>query len=119
MTDRTLLAADVDRIGLNELRNPGWDPICFCSQDGKKYYMPALIRLSLDTIGSDFYFDQFLFHLELDGEHNALFSSCSSDQRQFIAKFIAFMIEHHAAEIERNCCTDRVLRVYEIWSKDK
>lgn len=115
--DRTLCETDVEHIGLNELGNPGWDPICFCSDDGKKYYLPALMRLSLETIESDFYFDQCLFHLELDGENNALFSSCSSAQKRFVTKFIAYMIEHYAAAIERHCCTDQVLRVYEIWSK--
>lgn len=117
--DRTLLESDVERIGLTELGNPGWDPICFCSEDGKKYYLPALIRLSVDTIASDFYFDQFLFHLELDGENNVLFSSCSAKQRQFIARFVAFMIENYAAEIDDCCCTDQALRVYEIWSKEE
>jgi hypothetical protein len=114
--DQTLLTSDVDHIGLNELGNPGWDPICFCSPDGKKYYLPAMIRLSLDTVESDFYFDQLLFHLELDGENNALVTSCSGLQRAFIAKFIAYMIETHAAKIEYNCSGDQVLRVYEIWA---
>ena len=115
--DRTLLETDVDQISLNELGNPGWDPLCFCSEVGKKYYLPALIRLSLDTVGTDFYFGQFLFHLELDGENNALFSSCSSPQRQLVAKFIALMIENHAAKLDRNGCAQQALRVYEIWTK--
>ena len=61
--DQTLLALDIDIIGIDELGNPGWDPICFASPEGKKYYLPALIRLSLDTMMDEFYLDQFLFHL--------------------------------------------------------
>ena len=115
--DATLLASDVDHIGLVELGNPGWDPICFCSVEGKQYYLPAMIRLAFDTMTSDFYFDQLLFHLELDGEDNVLFLSCSVTQRDFIVRFLTQMIETYAAEIERYCCADQALRVYEIWAQ--
>lgn len=33
--DETLRSTDVDTIGLGELGNPAWDPICFCSSEGK------------------------------------------------------------------------------------
>lgn len=114
--DETLVNADIDTIGLEELGNPAWDPICFCSDDGKKYYMPALIRLSLDTLDNEFYFEQLLFHLESNGANNSLFASCSTTQRAFIAAFIAFMLAHHAEQIERNHCTSDALRTYQIWS---
>lgn len=48
--DQTLLAFDVDSIGLAQLGNPGWDPLCFSSAEGLMYYLPALIRLTLDTM---------------------------------------------------------------------
>ncbi len=115
--DQTLKNSDVDRIGLDELGNPGWDPICFCSDEGKKYYMPAFIRLSLETVHGDYYLGQLLFHLEGDGEDNALFLSCSTEQRQFIASFITYMIHRYADQVDSNCYTDNALRVHEIWSK--
>ena len=43
--DQTLLNCDVDSIGLEALGNPGWDPLCFCTEEGFRYYMPALVRL--------------------------------------------------------------------------
>lgn len=114
--DETLRSCNVDTIGLDALGNPGWDPVCFCSDTGKRYYMPAFIRLSIDTVNSDFYFDQFLFHLEKDGPGNSLVLSCSAEQRKYIAQFIEYMIADYANEIDRNLCSDQVLRVYEIWS---
>ena len=48
--DETLLSKTIDSIGLDEIGKEGWDPICFCSNEGKIYYMPSFIRLSLDTI---------------------------------------------------------------------
>src|SRR5687767_15001421 len=63
--DQTLLSFDHDSIGLSELGNPGWDPLCFSSPEGLIYYMPAMVRLTLDTIDNpqESYLDQFLFHL--------------------------------------------------------
>ena len=53
-------------ISLKEAGNPGWDPICFVSAEGFRYFMPGLCRLAL-AIGQDSYLDQFLFHLESKG----------------------------------------------------
>lgn len=116
--DQTLINSDVEIIGLSELGNPGWNPLCFCSIDGMKYYMPALIRLTLETIETDcmdFYFAQLLFHLESDGKNNSLFVACNPEQRQFIAGFVEYMINNHSEKIESNCCSDEAIRVYEIW----
>ena len=68
--DQTLLNATIDTIGLDELGNPGWDPVCFASAEGKQYYFPAFVRLSLDSIDHEFYFGQLLFHLEGSGAGN-------------------------------------------------
>ncbi len=115
--DNTLKVSTVDTIGIEELGNPGWDPICFCSDEGKRYYMPALIRLSLETVQNEFYFGQFLFHLENVGKNNCLILSCSEQQRKFIASFVEHMINTYADEIERNLYTDEALKVHGAWAK--
>jgi hypothetical protein len=50
--DAVLTASDVNAIGLQQLGNPGWDPLCFTSAEGLLYYMPALIRLTLETMAT-------------------------------------------------------------------
>jgi hypothetical protein len=60
--DQTLASNTPDTITLNELGNPGWDPICFATPQAFLYYMPALARLALDT-GEDGYLDQLLFRI--------------------------------------------------------
>ena len=114
--DQTLLGSTIDTIGLSELGNPGWDPMCFCSAEGIEYYFPALVRLSLDTASSaDFYFEQLLFHLEYGGAENRSLEHCSDSQREFVARFIEHMISTYPDEIEENMCTQEALNVYGLW----
>jgi len=114
--DATLKEADVDTIGIEALGNPSWDPICFCHTEGKKYYLPALVRLSIETIHTEFYFEQFLFHLSGDDDQTSLHRSCSMAQRKFIEAFLAHMIECYAHEIELHTCTDDLLHAHQTWS---
>jgi hypothetical protein len=114
--DESLRNCTIDTIGMEQLGNPAWDPMCFCSAEGKKYYMPALVRLCMETINTNNpYLMQFLFHLEGDGENNDLIVSCTTEQRSFIASFVQYLIETYPIVIEHNFCTDNAFRVYEIW----
>jgi len=117
--DETLLAHDVDSIGLEQLGNPGWDPLCFSSAEGLLYYLPALIRLTLDTIDNprEAYLDQMLFHLIHDGEGNRLVRACSREQRAFVADFLEHLVDNHSSQIEAGAfSSDDILRAHEIWS---
>ncbi|MCM3904904.1 MAG: hypothetical protein ND866_24675 [Pyrinomonadaceae bacterium] len=116
--DQTLSAADVDSIGLQQLGNPGWDPLCFSSAEGLIYYMPALIRLTLDTLDNprESYLDQMLFHLIQDGMRNRLVSACTREQRKFVADFLEYLVENHGPRIETGVFrSDDLLRAHEIW----
>jgi hypothetical protein len=116
--DQTLVAFDVDSIGLPELGNPGWDPLCFSSVEGLMYYMPALIRLTLDTMDNPqgTYLDQMLFHLNQDGIGNRLVSACNKEQRDFVAAFLEYLVERQSAQIEAGVFTaDDLLKAHEVW----
>lgn len=116
--DEILCNSDIENIGMEQLGNPAWDPMCFCSVEGKKYYMPSLIRLCLETLEThESYLAQFLFHLEANGVGGELVSTCSAYEREFMAFFIGHLIENYASEIEGNVCTDDILRIHEIWTK--
>jgi hypothetical protein len=117
--DRTLSEFDRNSIGLEQLGNPGWDPLCFAHPEGLVYYLPALIRITLDTIStpSEQYLGQFLFHLIKDGPGNTFVEACSHEQRQFVAAFLEYLIEHHTVELHEDTMTSQdVLRAHEIWS---
>lgn len=117
--DETLLKFDVDTIGLEQLGNPGWDPLCFSSAEGLVYYLPAMIRLTLDGMETPVqsYLDQLLFHLIYDGADNRLVTACSKEQRHFVMKFLEHLIDNYSEEIESGVFfSDDILRAHEIWS---
>ena len=115
--DEVLRRSEVESIGLKELGSPAWDPICFSSPEGVKYYLPAMVRLTLDNIENpqQNYLDQFLFHLILDGKNNRLVEACNREQRTFIADFLEFLIENHSAAIDDAMAGWDILRAHEIW----
>jgi hypothetical protein len=115
--DDTLVTADVDSIGLEQLGNPGWDPLCFASVEGLVYYMPALIRLTLETMDTlqERYLDQLLFHLMRDGKDNDLVRACSKEQRAYVVEFLTHLIEQYSVEIDQYSYAGDMLKVYEIW----
>lgn len=117
--DQTLLAFEVDSIGLKELGNPGWDPLCFASPEGLIYYMPAIVRLTVDTIDNvrESYLDQMLCHLIEDGPENSLVRACNKEQREFIVQFLEYLITEHGERIDAGVyASDDILRAHEIWS---
>jgi hypothetical protein len=116
--DAVLTASDVNAIGLEQLGNPGWDPLCFTSAEGLLYYMPALIRLTLETMATpqEQYLEQLLFHLIYDSTENRIVRACNPEQRAFIAGFLAYLMEQYSVEIDECGCGDDMLTAYEIWS---
>lgn len=116
--DETLLSQDVDSIGLPQLGNAGWDPLSFSSVEGMLYYMPAMIRLTLETMDDlrTSYLEQLLFHLILDGPDNRLVSASSPEQRKFVADFLEHLVENYSAQIETCNCAHEALRAHDIWS---
>ena len=114
--DETLIGKDVHSIGMDELGNPGWDPLSFCSGEGMLYYTPALIRLSFETLNGDFYFADLLFHLEYLGEENRYLKACNRRQREFIAGFVNHMILNHPDKLDQTGDPDAALRVAELWT---
>ena len=81
------------------------------------YYVPALIRITLDTMEKpqDRYLDQLLFHLMRDGKDHALVRACSSAQRVFVAEFLAYVIEQYNTELDECTYADDMLKAYDIW----
>ena len=114
--DELLCKRDLRTLELNDVNNPGWDPICYCSPQGKAYYMPALVAFALTDDSAFPYWQQLLFHLEGDGPNSALIAYCSADQRAAIANFLEHLIEVRSADIESFRSTDEALKALGYWS---
>jgi len=117
--DQTLINGSIDAIGLNELGNVGWDPMCFATAEGLKYYLPSLVRLSLESIDSEFYFGQFLFHLgysEANGKGNRLYLACNQEQRHYIGQFVEYVSVQYKEQLQENLFEEDAVTVKELWA---
>ena len=92
--DETLRSFDRDSIGLEQLGNPGWDPMCFVNPEGFLYYLPAMVRLALSSRGQEGYLDQFLFHLTYEGEKSRFFGHFSGPQRRAVLEVLRWIGEN-------------------------
>ncbi len=70
--DELLRSRDLDTLGIADVGNPGWDPICYITDEGFRYYLPALARLALAAPleAGGWYMPQLLFHLGYQGQGN-------------------------------------------------
>ena len=113
--DETLQAHTPHTISLEELGNPGWDPVCFIeSIDGFRYYMPAFVRLACGK-GDEYYLSQFLFHLNQERIH-----ALSHSEREAIAVFLEELADQIPSEIEQNRDADSLLnRIVQLRTFEK
>ena len=116
--DEVLRSRNRDTLGIEDVGNPGWDPICFVTPEGFAYYVPALAHLALSepdpTKGS--YVPQLAFHLRYDGANNARWQHCTAGQRAAVALLLEHLVETRAALADESCCTDTLLAALEVWS---
>ncbi len=107
-----------ETLAIQDVGNPGWEPLCFSSPEGIAFYMPSLARLAFaePAYGYDWYGEQLLFHLYSGGLNNELYMYCNAKQREAVAILIGAMIELKFADIESSASEDEFLRAHEIWS---
>ncbi|XZG70584.1 hypothetical protein ACTSKR_01650 [Chitinibacteraceae bacterium HSL-7] len=96
-----------------DLDSPGADPLNFSTAHGKAYYLPALMRFALEPDPENW--RRLVNHLEGDGPGHALIEFCSVTQRAAVARFIAYLIDIRADEIDEAGETDRLLRCFDYW----
>jgi hypothetical protein len=118
--NQTLLSCTPESITLQEVGNPSWDPICFVSAEGFRYYLTGLARLVLEDSqhGIGEYAAQFFWHLISDGAANTRVKVCSAVQRRALAAFVRHIIETRAEQLDKECLADDAVRAWEIWSDD-
>jgi len=117
--DALLRARERETLALEDVGNAGWDPICFVTSDGFRYYLPALVRLALsppEDRNAGPYLSQLLFHLIGDGENNRRVSCCAPAQRRAVVEFLWHVVS--ARDCAAEGCKDDLQRAIDIWSAD-
>ena len=101
--ERVLSSHNVDTIGLAELGNPGWDPICFACPAGFLYFFPALARLALapPDPSQDWYGAQLVFHMGYDHPFDP-------EQRQAVMRLLHHLLETRLDALADAYCIDRL-----------
>jgi hypothetical protein len=103
-TMQSLVLPDLPLAGLD---NPGWDPICFASDEAFAYLVPGLVRLVLNHTAD--YIDQFLFHIDSD-ERVAAFSA---DQCRALLFALDYLFLNEAETLKNHGVVEDLLRARE------
>ena len=96
---------------LDQLNNPGWDPICFASNEAFAYLMPGLVKLVLDHTYD--YVQQFIFHVEQSDRLDVL----TPEQAQTLTYVLDFLVLHNAKELDDNFAVDDLFSTREQLEK--
>lgn len=115
--DDLLRSRDRDTLKLEDVENPGWDPLCFATDEGFKYYVPALVRLALaePTDSGAWYFPQFLFHLTYTDDGVRRLPCCSSEQRAAVLRFLRHVQGSRKTLIDDYLCADELKGAIAAW----
>jgi len=117
--DDLLRSRDPESLRVEDVGNPGWNPLCFISPEGFAYYMPALARLASDEpdAAHAWYGPQLLFHLTYGGEDNRHRKSFSPTQRRAVAGLLAHLLETRAELAREHACADELIQAIDLWSE--
>lgn len=94
-----------DDLPIQKLCNPGWDPICFASNQAFAYLVTGLVTLVLEH--PDEYIQQFIFHVE-QPERLEYFTP---SQAGALIKVMDILVLEEAAAVDNNCAVDDLFRV--------
>jgi hypothetical protein len=117
--DELLRSRDRDTLRIEDVGNPGWDPLCFTSAEGLLNYLPALSRLALEepTDKVDWYVPQLHFHITYEDEKNRILVAAAPEQRRAVAQLLRHIVETRAELCERWACREDLLVAAELWER--
>lgn len=118
--DDLLRSRDLDSLTVEDVGNPGWDPICFATDEAFFYFLPALARLALDepAIGHGWYFEQFLFHLTYEGASNRRLRAASPKQRGAVLLLLHHVQRTRPALVREHLCGEELRHALTVWGSN-
>lgn len=119
--DELLRSRNLETLSLADVGNPGWNPICFVTEEGFKYWMPALARLALEpeTEQDDWYLPQLLFHLNNRGRSNYHLAAASPQQRNAVMQFLVHIEDTRpAALLDKYAVKEELKLTIDLWASN-
>jgi len=118
--DAVLRSRDIYSLRIEDVGNPGWDPICYITPEGFAYYLPALVRLALAHPADqpDWYGAQLLRHLGSDGCSRERIRVCTPEQRRAVVAFLHHLVETRSHLADRCLRSDELCRAIGSWSDE-
>ncbi len=116
--DEVLRSRTKESLTVADVGNPGWDPICFVTDEGFRYYFPGLARLALQepTGGHGWYFEQLLFHLNDAATPQKRRPACTPQQREAVACFLRHVLDTRGVRVAEHLCEDELRNAISLWS---
>lgn len=117
--DEVLRSRTQESLTVADVGNPGWDPICFVTDEGFRYSFPALARLALQepTEAHGWYFEQLLFHLNDANTPQKRRPACSAQQREVVASFLRHVLDTRGRMVTEHMCDDELRAAISLWSE--
>jgi hypothetical protein len=118
--DDLLRARQLDALTIDDVGNPGWDPICFARDEAFFYLLPALARLALDTPAPSrgWYFEQLLFHLTHEGASNRRRRAATPEQRHAVLVLLRHVQATRPGLVSEYRCQDDLREALVVWGGD-
>jgi len=72
--EQTMAGNTLESLTINHVGNPGWNPTCFMSAHGFRYWFPALVRIASEQPDTGYWEDLFGFHLRAESNRQGAFT---------------------------------------------
>jgi hypothetical protein len=110
--DDLFRSRDLDTLAIEDVGNPGWQPVCFLNPEGWLYYFPAFVRLTFANL-KDSFLDQFLFFL-VDAKRED-FASFRPSQKAVVRTFLHHVRENHYELVHYDFCESELEEAIISW----
>lgn len=96
--DEVMGQYDNDTLTFEPFTNPGWDPRCFLTGAGFRYFMPGLLRvqierLQVDAASAQGWYDVELIDFHLRDAEDSRFALFSAAEVELVATFLASFLK--------------------------
>jgi len=115
--DDLLRSRDRVSLTIDDVGNPGWDPLVASSASGIAYFMPTLVRLAMqsdDATDGLWFAGHLMMHFWHGGRHNKCLIDFDVAQRDAIVALAEFLINERSHEC--GPYLEDILQVHDYWS---